>query len=983
MLANRELRNIPGANVTNFAIETRYAFDGLRRITHTYKKWAGSAEKRVSTLQYDAFGRVGSKRLSPDFNGHFAGIGPAGGGLEALQYSYNIQGTVVGINKQFALKEAGYNKWGNFFGMYFGYTGDPTGVFGNSARLNGQLRGLVWNTQGDDNQRKYEYAYDNAGRLTAANFTDKPMPTSNWANTSLNFSTTNLAYTLNGNLTALRNMGVQIGSPTPVLIDQLAYSYNTSGRSNRLKAVAENTTATTVNGTQGDFIKGPLATTGTDYTYDANGNTISDRNKGMVNASGTNTPGILYNHLDKPVEVNIDGKGRVKFMYDANGSRVKREFISIDATKGTKVTWYFGSFELEEVVGGGQPQALELKNIYFEEGRIRVLTPQSIGNSLDALSLAGNINLPGGKQGSIDYFITDHRSDTRMILTEETQWEYVTATADDLRQGIENDLFTFPTGTRVLKSDAAGWTSNIQNSSSTHVIKVNQSNPVGSSRLLKVMAGDLVGANTKYFYPSTVSNNNTSSPVSFVLSMLATAITGSPATSGVTKAATGGINNVLGASSVFTNLMNANTTNNIGNQPKAFLNIVFFDERFNFVEEGSTKIRVATAGNHEMPIVLSNIKAPRNGYCLVYVSNESPTNVFFDDLQVRHDRGRIIEENHYYAYGLKIAALSSKAFAAPKNNYQYQGDYSEFDDDLGWNDFDLRSYDPQIGRFLQHDPYDQFASGYVGMGNDPGNMIDEDGGWSAGAIGAVAGGVIGGVAGGLIANNNGGGFWGTVGGALGGALLGAGLGYAADMSWFNSASQTKNFFTNFRAFYAGLIGKETVYEKSTIGKMFSGYGAAGCPKNIPIQTPDIWGGIGIGLQWSTDLKWVTVDVQKWINQEWVGTKRFSDYQIMDRTLSSDGQVLNDQINTRSPYNDGQNGNPTRIKIKKWDNNRTLQSDNMPRKSKEVRIKFTQDASNSTGARRIRVKIKTMQLLETEKESLKIMGIKIPFIKRKR
>ena len=52
------------------------------------------------------------------------------------------------------------------------------------------------------------------------------------------------------------------------------------------------------------------------------------------------------------------------------------------------------------------------------------------------------------------------------------------------------------------------------------------------------------------------------------------------------------------------------------------------------------------------------------------------------------------------------------------------------DDDLGWNDFELRSYDPQIGRFLQNDPYDQFASGYVGMGNDPVNNIDEDGGLS-------------------------------------------------------------------------------------------------------------------------------------------------------------------------------------------------------------------------------------------------------------
>ena len=85
----------------------------------------------------------------------------------------------------------------------------------------------------------------------------------------------------------------------------------------------------------------------------------------------------------------------------------------------------------------------------------------------------------------------------------------------------------------------------------------------------------------------------------------------------------------------------------------------------------------------------------------VYISNESSANVFFDNLQVRHDRGRIIEENHYYAHGLKIAAISSKAYGAPNNNYGYQGDFSDFDDDLGWNYFELRSYDPQVGSFCR------------------------------------------------------------------------------------------------------------------------------------------------------------------------------------------------------------------------------------------------------------------------------------------
>ncbi|MDA3616852.1 hypothetical protein, partial [Polluticaenibacter yanchengensis] len=97
-------------------------------------------------------------------------------------------------------------------------------------------------------------------------------------------------------------------------------------------------------------------------------------------------------------------------------------------------------------------------------------------------------------------------------------------------------------------------------------------------------------------------------------------------------------------------------------------------------------------------MALLNIKVPKNGYCMVFVSNESGEYVYFDDMIVRHDRGRILEENHYYAFGLKIASLSSRSFGAPNNAYGYQGEFNELDEDLGWHDFTLRSYDPQIGR---------------------------------------------------------------------------------------------------------------------------------------------------------------------------------------------------------------------------------------------------------------------------------------------
>jgi len=50
------------------------------------------------------------------------------------------------------------------------------------------------------------------------------------------------------------------------------------------------------------------------------------------------------------------------------------------------------------------------------------------------------------------------------------------------------------------------------------------------------------------------------------------------------------------------------------------------------------------------------------------------------------------------------------------------------DDDIGWNDFVLRNYDPQTGKFIQQDPFQQFSSPYIGMGNDPTNTIDPTGG---------------------------------------------------------------------------------------------------------------------------------------------------------------------------------------------------------------------------------------------------------------
>ncbi|MFO0508133.1 MAG: RHS repeat-associated core domain-containing protein, partial [bacterium] len=64
-----------------------------------------------------------------------------------------------------------------------------------------------------------------------------------------------------------------------------------------------------------------------------------------------------------------------------------------------------------------------------------------------------------------------------------------------------------------------------------------------------------------------------------------------------------------------------------------------------------------------------------------------------------------------------------------KYRYGYQGKYAEKDDETGWNHFELREYDPVIGRWTSKDPVRQYWSPYVGMGNNPIDRIDPDGGY--------------------------------------------------------------------------------------------------------------------------------------------------------------------------------------------------------------------------------------------------------------
>ena len=115
---------------------------------------------------------------------------------------------------------------------------------------------------------------------------------------------------------------------------------------------------------------------------------------------------------------------------------------------------------------------------------------------------------------------------------------------------------------------------------------------------------------------------------------------------------------------------------------------------------------------------------PENGFLYIYVSNHSIQKVDFDHLSIIHQQGRVVEENHYYPYGMLIEGLSYVSNNSNPSKYKFNGISYETSNDLYNYMAPFRSYDPSIAKWNQLDPMNQFQNGYIAFGGNPVLLVD-------------------------------------------------------------------------------------------------------------------------------------------------------------------------------------------------------------------------------------------------------------------
>jgi RHS repeat-associated protein len=697
---------------SNTRVKTNVNLDADNRVLQAYTTVNDTSKRLVAQHSYDQMGQLMQRQL---------GQLPDNSFLETQDLTYNIRGWLKGINKDYANNDNSHGTNNRWFGMELSYDWG----FGTNY-VNGNISGNKWRSKGDGQQRAYGFGYDDANRFLSADFNQ--YSGSGWDKTAgVDFSAQmgngtdpTTAYDPNGNILFMQQEAWQLGGSH--LIDSLKYTYYSN--SNKLQNVidGDNNPSTTL----GDFRTSSLSpyasgktTAAIDYNYDNNGNLLTDLNKDIGSQTAS---GIIYNHLNLPWQITFRSatgtKGTITYIYDAVGTKLKKTTLDSAGNLET-VTTYIGPFQYQAkapLTGTGSGNLIDTLQFFaHSDGRVRVENDTTDGETVGSFKY--------------DYFLKDHLGNTRMVLTDEQQTDrYPAATMETGDSATENLYYSNLDSTRSTLPP--GYPTDTTTNPNNYVAKLSGSSSgpvIGPGIVLKVMAGDQFSIRVSSWYR--LNGTTPGTPVNPLTDILAHLIAGM---AGVPNPENPGLaafqnNSPILSSNVMNFLQDTGTSINSG-KPHAFVNWILLDNQYNYVAASSGFSQVGN--DQELHITtLTNLPVTSSGYLYIYTSNETPNvDVFFDNLQVTHTRGPLLEEDHYYPFGLSMSGISDKALKTnyAENKYRFNKgselQNKEFSDGSGLEMYEthLRELDPQLGRWWQIDPKASEAeSPYASMGNNP------------------------------------------------------------------------------------------------------------------------------------------------------------------------------------------------------------------------------------------------------------------------
>ena len=602
-----------------------------------------------------------------------------------------------------------------------------------------------------------------------------------------------ITYDPNGNIRKLTRFGQQNAK-----IDELGYDYGTSV-GNQLQKVTDGGNA------QG-FVPGEGGLE-SDYYYDENGNLTDDYHRGIT---------VRYNHLNMPERIQFTETGyEIRYTYDANGTRLMKE-VTYGATN--EQTLYMDGIEYYSPNWQNTPESSPrmLSYVTTEFGRVYPYFPLNT----DPCAPLSQQTTNEGRARVYHYDLSDHLGNVRVTAASERVTDTYVATMET--EVKDHEVLVFRNlDTRHLdqlrnttaECDAIG---RPNESAHLRVVSETDQRVFGPAKSLPVQPGDKVNLSVMAQYVPSNDNNAYSADLGMLFLSAFTGGGSGAIESG--SAAYQGLATLFGGSAL--------TGRDQGNVPRAYLRYQLFDKNHriidDFNDQGSMRVTETGAGAAES-LVSGEITIDRPGYLYVWVSNESnwQTDVFFDDLVIEHEHGKVVQAQDFYPFG-----MAHQTHTRYENKHLYQGKEWQHELALNWFDFHARQYDPALGRFNGIDPLASSWAGispYAGMLNNPVSYVDPDGRNPLifMGIGAAVGGGIGGIA----ARSQGYGFndpqfWQAVGaGAAIGAVAGAGTWY------FAPQAQTVNALGG----HGGTLGSLTSGAANVGGQALQGMdiGAAG------------------------------------------------------------------------------------------------------------------------------------------------------------